>query len=219
MSAIVAVAAAAVLSIGALRRGSANKSRVNVKLHPRPIGTRFFRDRNHVTHLVARDGSNIDMEPVISVDEVPILYVRDLYSVDVGLSLSDEDWRIVEAAAAFIASLRFPLQVYRGLHLQEGKLVRVDRPGKHWTPVRDIAENFARWRHEGMGDLDPVHPFKPVILSTTLMPDDVDWRQTALTYLTWTGIPHEEASRNPMTAELQVTTTEPLPGEIKQEWI
>lgn len=219
MSAIGAVAAAAILSIGALRRGSANKSRVNVRLHPRPIGARLFKDRDYLTHLVASDGSNIGMEPAISVDGVPILYIGDLYSVDVGLSLDDHDWRIVEAAAAFLASLRFPLQVYRGLHLQEGELVRLDRPGKHWTTVRDIAENFARYRHEGIGDLDPDHPFEPVILSTTLTPDDVDWHQTALTYLTWTAIPHEEASRHPRTAELQVTTTEPLRGEIKEEWI
>jgi hypothetical protein len=208
MSAITAIVATGIFAGLGARRGSANQAdRLTVELAARPIPPQ----------------SNKDMfAEVLRVQGDIVLRLGDIYSLDVGLSTHEDDWKVVEYAADFLRSLRFPLKVYRGLHLPPGKKVRTRRRqeyaehGEPWTTSVEIAEAFARMTHAGQ-DSDEDHGQTPVVLSSWVNAEDVDWRRTVLSYLIWTRMPHQEAGMQPQSAELQISAKRSPP--VSSQWV
>lgn len=105
---------------------------------------------------------------------------RGLYpGVEPSMPSAVGGWRYPSAEAAdlclvrlldVLAALPFPLVLWRGVGVSGQRPVRLDRPGKHWSLDRGVAETFAR--HGGR---------PPVLLRARVEdPADVDWRDTVL---------------------------------------
>lgn len=89
----------------------------------------------------------------------------------------------MEKAARWFGTLTFPLRVYRGLSLAEGKSVRLADPGRHWTPRAQIAETFAFETHEFAPG---VEGGTPTILEGWIdRPEFVKWRESFEQYLAY----------------------------------
>lgn len=98
--------------------------------------------------------------------------------------------------------LRFPLTIYRGMHIAEGKKYMPEHvtfgnvAGGHWTWDREVAEHFARGTHTSASDSGEAwHRGDQALLLSAKVgsPRDVDWIATAGLYVGFSD-PYRSAS-------------------------
>jgi len=111
--------------------------------------------------------------------------------------LSSRLYRALVETATFCNTLSFPLPVYRGLRwgphdshgrpgLQEPE-IRLQKPGKAWTPNRTIAQSFASGQHNASDDAIWGKKCTEAVLQGVIeTPGDVDWVNTLAGYLQYT---------------------------------
>jgi hypothetical protein len=95
-------------------------------------------------------------------------------------------------AARFFSGIEYPVRVYRGVRSPAYLGLSLEnireKSGEHWTPTREIAENFARGIHYMSCWKDRKHGAIPYLLTGSILrPEDVRWENSAGLYLRWSA--------------------------------
>ena len=105
---------------------------------------------------------------------------------------------MLREAAHYFTGQAFPMEVYRGLRVDDVRKVKTDDPGYSWTPEIRIAKMFAEGAHLAARR----HGGSVVLRATLMEPENVDWETTVGLYIAF-------SAPSPSEAEMQIRPLRP----------